>query len=151
MLNMKRVLGLIVTLALLVATVSVTVAGTGIPELRRSSPTGNVIFIHPDGAGPNHWAAARIYWYGPDALSPWDTLPQMAAYRGHMADILTGTSNGGATTHAFGYKVEGPGSLGKDGVVIAPAASLPSLAIQEASCVRLSTMAVLLPWSTMVI
>lgn len=115
MLNMKRVLGLIVTLALLVATVSVTVAGTGIPELRRSSPTGNVIFIHPDGAGLNHWAAARIYWYSPDALSPWDTLPQMAAYRGHMADILTGTSNGGATTHAFGYKVEGSGSLGKDG------------------------------------
>lgn len=115
MLNKKRVLGLIVTLVLLVATVSVTVAGTGIPELRRSSPTGNVIFLHPDGAGLNHWAAARIYFYGPDALSPWDTLPQMAVYRGHMADILTGTSNGGATTHAFGYKVEGPGSFGKDG------------------------------------
>lgn len=92
----------------------------GFPEDSQSirvprSRTGNVIFIHPDGAGPNHWAAARMYWYGPDAVSGWDRLPFMASYRGHMADILTGTSNGGATTHAFGYKVEGLGSFGKDG------------------------------------
>jgi len=111
----KRTLGLIGTVILLIATVSATAAGTGIPELQGSRRTGNVIFIHPDGAGLNHWSAARIYWYGPDALSPWDTLPEMAAYRGHMEDILTGTSNGGATTHAFGYKVEGLGSFGKDG------------------------------------
>ncbi|MCS6839376.1 MAG: alkaline phosphatase [Roseiflexus sp.] len=112
----KRTLGLIGTVTLLIATVSVAAADTGIPELHGSRrPTGNVIFIHPDGAGLNHWSAARIYWYGPDALSPWDTLPEIAAYRGHMADILTGTSNGGATTHAFGYKVEGLGSFGKDG------------------------------------
>lgn len=77
--------------------------------------TGNVIFIHPDGTGPNHWAAGRMYWFGPDDVSPWDRLPYMAQYRGHMSDILTGTSNGGATTHAFGYKVEGLGSFGKDG------------------------------------
>lgn len=110
----KCTLGLIGTVMLLIATVSTVAAGTGIPELRGSSRTGNVIFIHPDGAGLNHWSAARIYWYGPDGLSPWDTLPEMAAYRGHMADMLTGTSNGGATTHAFGYKVEGLGSFGKD-------------------------------------
>lgn len=78
-------------------------------------PKGNVIFIHPDGAGPNHWAAARMYWNGPDAVSAWDRLPNMASYRGHMIDRLTGTSNGGATVHAFGYKVLGPGSFGKDG------------------------------------
>ncbi len=74
-----------------------------------------MIFIHPDGAGPNHWAAARMYWSGPDEVSGWDRLPNMASYRGHMTDRLTGTSNGGATVHAFGYKVLGPGSFGKDG------------------------------------
>ncbi len=44
-----------------------------------------------------------------------DRMPYMAVYRGHMLDELTGTSNGGATTHAFGYKVEARGSFGKDG------------------------------------
>jgi alkaline phosphatase len=82
---------------------------------RAEEQTGNVIFIHPDGTGPNHWAAGRIYWKGPDAQLEWDQLPEMAAYRGHMSDQLTGTSNGGATVHAFGYKVKGPGSYGQDG------------------------------------
>lgn len=77
--------------------------------------TGNVIFFHPDGSGANHWVAARIYWYGPDGVTNWDQLPEMAVYRGHMSDRLTGTSNGGATVHAFGYKVLGPGSFGQDG------------------------------------
>lgn len=77
--------------------------------------TGNVIFIHPDGTGLNHWGAGRMYWYGPDGVLEWDQLPEMAVYRGHMTDRLTGTSNGGATVHAFGYKVEGPGSYGQDG------------------------------------
>ncbi len=44
----------------------------------------------------------------------WDKLPWMAVYRGHMADRLTGTSNGGATVHSFGYKVIGPNSYGTD-------------------------------------
>jgi len=39
----------------------------------------------------------------------------MAVYRGHMSDQLVGTSNGGATSHAFGIKVAGPGSYGRDG------------------------------------
>lgn len=77
--------------------------------------TGNVIFIHPDGTALNHWTNARIYWEGPDGFLEWDLLPEMAAYRGHMSDRLTGTSNGGATVHAFGYKVQGPGSFGQDG------------------------------------
>lgn len=75
---------------------------------------GNVIFIHPDGTGLNHWNAARMYWEGPDDFLEWDKLPEMAVYRGHMTDRLTATSNGGATTHAFGYKVQGPGSFGQD-------------------------------------
>jgi len=77
--------------------------------------TGSVVFLHPDGTGPNHWQAMRSYWYGPDGVSNWDTLPENAVYRGHMADQLAGTSNGGATTHAFGYKVQGEGSFGQDG------------------------------------
>lgn len=77
--------------------------------------TGNVIFFHPDGSGLNHWNAARMYWYGPDGELHWDRLPEIAIYRGHMSNRLVGTSNGGATVHAFGYKVVGPGSFGQDG------------------------------------
>lgn len=84
-------------------------------DLPAQGPKGNVIFIHPDGTGPNHWAAARMYWHGPDGVSAWDRLPAMASYRGHLRDRLTSTSNGGATAHAFGYKVVGPGSFGRDG------------------------------------
>jgi alkaline phosphatase len=81
----------------------------------RYMPPGNVIFFHPDGSGLNHWSAARLYFQGLDGSLNWDRLPHMAAYRGHMANVITGTSNGGATTHAFGYKVDGLGSFGKDG------------------------------------
>ncbi len=70
-----------------------------------SSPAANVIFIHPDGAGVSHWQAARFLHAGPDADLNWDRLPQIAVYRGHMQDSLTATSNGGATTHAYGIKV----------------------------------------------
>jgi len=75
---------------------------------------GNVVFFHPDGSALQQWNAARMYWKGPDQNLQWDRLPWMAVYRGHMADRLTGTSNGGATTHAFGYKVIGPNSCGTD-------------------------------------
>jgi len=80
----------------------------------RGSP-GNVVFIHPDGTSISHWTAARVYWKGPDGHLNWDRLPQMAVYRGHMRELLSGTSNGGATTHAFGFRVEGLGSFGRDG------------------------------------
>jgi alkaline phosphatase len=85
------------------------------PVVAQDAQTGNVIFLHPDGTGVSHWNAARMYWYGPDANLNWDMLPEMAVYRGHMSDRLTGTSNGGATVHAFGHKVLGPGSYGQDG------------------------------------
>jgi alkaline phosphatase len=100
----------------LTAGLAVALSGAAVaPALAQERKTGNVVFLHPDGSGANHWQAARTYWYGPDATSPWDRMPHMALYRGHMADQLVGTSNGGATTHAFGFKVEGPGSFGKDG------------------------------------
>ena len=81
---------------------------------RSLDDTGNMIFIHPDGTDAAYWEAGRIYWDGPDATSQWDLLPESTVYRGHMADQLDGTSNGGATVHAFGYKVDGPGSYGTD-------------------------------------
>jgi alkaline phosphatase len=77
--------------------------------------SGNVIFVHPDGTGLNHWTAGRAFWKGPDGELAWDGLPELAVYRGHMADDLVGTSNGGATTHAFGVKVAALGSYGRDG------------------------------------
>jgi alkaline phosphatase len=106
---MKRFIGFALALALLAAVAVPLVSNA------QMSQTGNVIFIHPDGSGLNHWSAARMYWKGPDGMLEWDMLPFMAAYRGHMFDRLTGTSNGGATTHAFGYKVEAAGSFGLDG------------------------------------
>lgn len=75
---------------------------------------GSVIFIHPDGAGISHWQAARFFWAGPDAELNWDRIPEIAVYRGHMADALSATSNGGATTHAYGVKVDSD-AFGTDG------------------------------------
>lgn len=76
---------------------------------------GNVLFFHPDGTGLSQWSAARALHAGPDGLLAWDRLPELAPYRGHLRDEIGGTSNGGATTHAFGYKVEARGSFGRDG------------------------------------
>jgi len=89
--------------------------GRALVPADREFPVGSVIFFHPDGTGANHWSAARMYFEGPDGYLNWDLLPQMALYRGHMKNNLIGTSNGGATTHAFGYRVDGLGSFGKDG------------------------------------
>lgn len=87
-----------------------------IPLAALAAPTpGNVVFFHPDGTGLNQWAAARALHSGPDGVLAWDRLPELAPYRGHMLDEIAGTSNGGATTHGFGYKVEARGSFGRDG------------------------------------
>lgn len=100
------------TLSVVMATL---VATTMVMETQaKDFDVGNVVFFHPDGSGLQQWNAARMYWKGPDEFLNWDRLPWMAVYRGHMADRLTATSNGGATTHAFGYKVIGPNSYGTD-------------------------------------
>lgn len=68
--------------------------------------TGNhVIFVHPDGTSPSHYAAARFTSKGPDGRLNWDTLSNAGVYLGHMQDQLGGTSNAGAVTHATGTKV----------------------------------------------
>ena len=94
-----------------------------IPLLLAASLTAahasNVIFIHPDGAGVAHWQAARFLKAGPDGRLHWDRLPDIAIYRGHMKDNLTGTSNGGATVHAYGVKVPAS-AFGSDGVSANP-------------------------------
>ncbi len=79
-----------------------------------SSGTGNMIFIHPDGTDLAFWDTTRMYWEGPDGELAWAQLPAAVPYRGHMSDQLNGTSNGGATTHAFGFRVDGPDSFGQD-------------------------------------
>jgi alkaline phosphatase len=81
---------------------------------QNAARTGNVIFFHPDGSGLNHWTALRYLQHGPDGLTNWDRLPGMALYGGHMKDSLTGTSNGGATVHAYGVRVSA-NSFGQDG------------------------------------
>ncbi|MEM8874701.1 MAG: alkaline phosphatase [Planctomycetota bacterium] len=81
--------------------VSAEPVGLAIPSDR-----GSVIFIHPDGAGAATWAAARMRYVGPDDDLNWDLLPEVAVYRGHLRNSLTGTSNAGATVHAYGMKVD---------------------------------------------
>jgi glycerophosphoryl diester phosphodiesterase len=65
----------------------------------------HVIFIHPDGASPSFFTFARVVDQGPDGRLNWDRLDEARVYLGHMEDQLTGTSNGGAVTHATGVKV----------------------------------------------
>ena len=64
----------------------------------------HVIFIHPDGASPSHYAFARFVDKGPDGRLNWDLMAQTGVYLGHMEDQLGGTSNSGAVTHATGAK-----------------------------------------------
>ena len=82
--------------------------------------TGNVIFFHPDGMGVNHWGAVRMHTVGPDGRLNWDRLPAMAVYLGHMQDSLTATSEGGATTHAYGVRVNSNAYAMHEGARIRP-------------------------------
>jgi len=93
----------------------VTAVGSAWAQSQSQSQPANVIFVHPDGAALNSWNAARTYWKGPDGRLAWDLMPEMLVYRGHMSDRLGATSNGGATAHAFGQRVKGGGSFGRDG------------------------------------
>jgi len=97
------------------ATPAMPAADPGRIATTQAISTGNVIFFHPDGTGLNHWAAHRMYFRGLDGASNWDQLPDMAVYRGHLQNLVAGTSHGSATTHAFGYKVDAFGSFGMDG------------------------------------
>jgi len=86
----QRVVGALMLLA--------SVSG-GAAELPRSA-----IFLHPDGMGANTWAALRLLQAGPDGRLAWDRLPRLAIYVGPMLDSVSASSNGGATTHAYGIR-----------------------------------------------
>ncbi len=81
----------------------------GVPDSITPAPeptkdTGNVIFIHPDGTSPSHYAAARFVSEGPDGRLNWDNMTDAGVYLGHMDDQIVSTSNGGAVVHAYGIK-----------------------------------------------
>jgi alkaline phosphatase len=69
-----------------------------------SEPPRSAIFLHPDGMGANTWAALRLLKAGPDGRLAWDALPRLAIYVGPMRDSVSASSNGGATTHAYGIR-----------------------------------------------
>lgn len=75
-------------------------------QSRNELETGNVIFIHTDGTGLANWNALRILFYGPDNETNWDKLSHIGLYQGHTKTTLTSSSEAGATTHAYGVKVE---------------------------------------------
>jgi alkaline phosphatase len=115
-----------------------TVAAPSAP----GAPRGNVIFLHPDGSGTAMWQAGRTYWKGPDDNLFWDRLPYFAFYRGHSNDAqlppasrgLVSSSNSGATTHAFGFKVQVPDSFGQDGArPILSLSNYPGSILREAA------------------
>jgi alkaline phosphatase len=74
-------------------------------DLKNNSDKRNVIFIHPDGTTQSHYDAIRLLEVGPDGKINWDTLPNVAIYKGHLKDSLTSTSHGGATVHGSGVRV----------------------------------------------
>ncbi len=69
-----------------------------------TADTGNVIFIHPDGTSPSHYAAARFATVGPDGRLNYDQLSDAGVYLGHIEDRLVASSNAGAVVHAYGIK-----------------------------------------------
>ncbi|NNG27398.1 MAG: alkaline phosphatase [Ignavibacteriaceae bacterium] len=77
-------------------------------------PTGNVIFIHPDGTSLATWNATRLLYYGTDGMLNWDRLTHIGLYQGHTKNTLTASSQAGATIHAYGVKVDYD-SYGMDG------------------------------------
>jgi alkaline phosphatase len=82
--------------------------GESIPTTPRDTldpRRGNVIFVHPDGAGVAQWTAARLLMTGPDGVIAWDRLPHVGVYRGHLQNSLGSSSHGAATAHAYGRKV----------------------------------------------
>jgi alkaline phosphatase len=126
----KKILASVLCLGMLVS-VSVTAARQDRKDADDKERMGrNVIFFHTDGYGLSHWDALRTKTVGPDGRLNWDKLPYSAGYTGHMKDQLTGTSHGGATTHAYGVKVVAD-SFGLDGETPITALSGKQMSIME--------------------
>ncbi|BAZ82765.1 alkaline phosphatase [Sphaerospermopsis kisseleviana CS-549] len=98
-----------------------------------TSSQGNVIFIHPDGTSAAHWGATRILYTGPDGRLNWDQMSNLAVYLGHMKNQLSGTSNGGAVTHATGVKVNADSfGLDENGKPVVALSGKPQTIMEEA-------------------
>lgn len=89
--------------------------GCSEPKDTNEIKKGNVIFIHPDGTSLANWIGMRMLYYGPDAETNWDKLPNLAIYTPHTSNTLTPSSNAGATMHSYGKKVVYD-SYGMDGI-----------------------------------
>ncbi|MEO0834418.1 MAG: alkaline phosphatase [Cyanobacteria bacterium J06642_3] len=83
------------------------------PDTAEDTSDNSVIFIHPDGTSPSHFAAGRFASVGPDGRLNWDNMTDAGVYLGHMDDQVVATSNGGAVVHAYGIKSQA-GSYGFD-------------------------------------
>ncbi len=90
----------------LLGTVSILLTIAFSTQSQPDAGTGNVIFIHPDGTALAGWNAIRVLNYGPDGELNWDRLSNIGLYQGHTKNTLTSSSEGGATVHAYGVKVE---------------------------------------------
>jgi len=137
---------------ILSAAFALAMAGAAVAQ----EPTGRgAIFFHPDGSSAAHWDVARMLYAGPDGTLNWDRYPYLAPYRGHLADQLVSTSNGGAVSHAtgtraharsFGMDPAGNEMVSADGtnltiVEAAVEAGIPTALIQSGSLIEPGTAA----------
>jgi alkaline phosphatase len=99
----------------------------------------SAIFFHPDGMGVNTWQALRYRAVGADGALHWDRLSHMGVYIGTMADSPVATSNGAATTHAYGVKVPRDSFGLSTGKRIRSASGFDGSIIHEAMAKRLKT------------
>ena len=101
------------------------------PLAAREAPR-SAIFLHPDGMGANTWSATRLLHVGPDGRLAWDQLPALAIYVGPSLDAVEQSSNGGATTHAYGVRAQ-LASFGQiNGAVPTAASGKPMSLMREA-------------------
>lgn len=112
---------------------ALALALSALPLLAHAQTAGSAIFLHPDGMGANTWNAARMLGVGPDGRLAWDRLPALAIYVGPMTDSINASSNGGATTHAYGIRaaLDSYGSIDGGGVPVA-ASGKPMSLMREA-------------------
>lgn len=118
-------------------------AGQATPIVGESAaqPTGNgAIFFHPDGTAASHWDAVRFLNVGPDGELNWSRLSEVAPYTGSMSDRITGTSNGGAVTHATGTRSHAASfGLDPDGQEYVSANGTTNTIMEEAIAAGLGT------------
>jgi len=100
----RRTLPLRLALAAGLATALGLLAGCQGAEAPAAEVPRSAIFLHPDGMGANTWSATRLMQVGPDGRLAWDALPRLAIYVGPSLDSVNQSSNGGATTHAYGVR-----------------------------------------------